>query len=913
MRHNARGRSSNRSAGSPGMPRLSFLVRGMLRLLVPEVERAALLSELGELWEKRVEREGEEAAGRWYARQVRRYPMRLLRDRVRTGMAGLGRRKQGSSAGRAGVLAGAAGDVRHALRGWRKSRVMALAIVLTVGLGLGASATMVAVVREVLLDPLPYAGGDRLVRIYHAINGNRWNLSVADYQAIEAQQTSFDGVAAYTSSERTLTSGAIVERVRVRAVTAGWFDLLGLHAAQGRTFEPADGERGAPSTAVVSWGFWQRTLGAGGGVLGRPIRLDGQGFTVVGVLPREVGPLEERFDVFPVLQFEPPARKGPFTLTMVGRVRSETSPAVAAGELRAINDRIFPIWQWSWRDAESTWGMMPLDEFVIGRFRTMLLVLLAAVALLLLVASTNAAGLLTARATQRRAELATRAALGASRSRLVRLVITESVLLALVGALFGLGLAAIAIGAIRAAGPDLLPRAGYLALDAGVLGFALLLACLSLVVFGVVPALQLVSAQRGIANTLGAAGRTVTGTASAHRVRRALVASQFAIAVPLLAGAALLMNSFLHLQRVDPGFDGDRVLTLNVARAANGEEPSEGAIFWDRLVERVAALPGVLAAGLSTGRPPRDANNINNFDPLDRPTPDGETEPAAVWLVASPGYFEALRIGLVAGRMFDARDGPELGTTSALVDRTWADRIYPGEDPIGKQLYEGGCKSPECSIVNVVGVVENVRYLGLDDSQQGAAVGTVYVPQSQWLASSTNLFVRTSGDPLQQLASIRAIVHALDPAIPITNVVTADDLVDDALAAPRNLAGIVIAFAGVALVLAMIGIYGVMSYFVHEHRKDIGVRLALGGSPVKVLGLVLSRGMKPVLLGTAVGFAFALAATRFITRLLFAVSPHDPATLAIVALTMLGTATAACWLPARLAARLDPAHVLRSD
>ncbi|MGH7507596.1 MAG: FtsX-like permease family protein, partial [Longimicrobiales bacterium] len=390
-------------------------------------------------------------------------------------------------------------------------------------------------------------------------------------------------------------------------------------------------------------------------------------------------------------------------------------------------------------------------------------------------------------------------------------------------------------------------------------------------------------------------------------------ASQFAIAVPLLAGAALLLNSFVRLQRVDPGFDGDHVLTVGIARTGASEEPAEAAAFWQQLLERAGALPGVVAAGLNNGRPPREAADINNFDPVDRPTPGGESEPTAVWLVASPGYFDALRIGLVAGRMFAERDRPDLGTTSALVDRTWADHVYPGEDPIGKRLYEGGCKSADCSIVNVVGVVDDVRYLGLDDSQNGAAVGTVYVPQSQWLASSTYLYVRTSGEPLQALGSIRDIVHDLDPDIAVTDVATADDLVEDALAAPRNLAGVVVAFAAIAFMLAMIGIYGVMSYFVHEHRKDIGIRLALGGRPAEVLGLVLGRGMRPVLFGTAIGFAIAVAITRFITRLLFGVSPHDPATLAAVALAMLGTAVGACWLPARRAARLDPAQVLRHD
>jgi predicted permease len=397
-------------------------------------------------------------------------------------------------------------------------------------------------------------------------------------------------------------------------------------------------------------------------------------------------------------------------------------------------------------------------------------------------------------------------------------------------------------------------------------------------------------------------------------VRRLLVASQFAFAVPLLAGAALLLNTFLRLQRVDPGFNAEGLMTVRLARgAARDSTPEMRLLFWNELLERVRSLPGVSAAGLNSDRPPRGAGNINNFDLLDKPVRPGEAEPMAVWSVASPGYFDALKVRLVAGRMFDATDNGERETVSALVDRTWAARMYPGEDPIGRRMYEGGCRAEDCRLVEVIGVVENVRYLGLDDAQAGAAVGTLYVPYSQWVSSLTNLFVRAHGDPLALLGAIRRIVRELDPTIPIADVATGRELIDDALAAPRNLARVVLAFAGVAVLLAMVGIYGVMSYFVNEHRKDIGIRLVLGGRPATVLGLVLGRGMQPVVAGIVVGFLIAGAITRFLSRMLFGVSPRDPATLAFVAVAMLTTALAACWLPARRAARLEPAQVLRQE
>jgi predicted permease len=368
----------------------------------------------------------------------------------------------------------------------------------------------------------------------------------------------------------------------------------------------------------------------------------------------------------------------------------------------------------------------------------------------------------------------------------------------------------------------------------------------------------------------------------------------------------------MNLRRVDPGYAGERVFTARISRI--GVRNDDDARFWDRLLERVRAVPGVAAAGLNSGRPPRESSDVNNFDPLDRPTPPGSAEPTAVWLIASPGYFEAMGVKLVAGRLFDEGDSQDRPTTSALVDVTWARTVYPGEDPIGRRLYEGGCRAAECSIVEVVGVVENVRYLGMDDAQSGAAVGTVYVPQRQWNASSSYLFVRvTNGDPLSITPAIRAIVRDLDPTAPVTNVTTADALVDDALAAPRNLAGVVAGFGAVALLLAMIGIYGVMSFFVREHRRDIGIRLALGGRPAGVLRLVIARGLKPVGAGVLIGGAAALIVTRFLARLLYGVSPRDPLTLAIVAIAMLATALAACWLPAREAARTDPIRTLREE
>ena len=909
-----------RSPPAPGP-----FARMLLRALLTERERAEVIGELEELWERRVARDGVVRARRWYARELRRYALRLLQYRLvawRRNRSGSdeeagegavgGAAARPTTGGRSGVLEGFAADVRQAVRGWVKSPGLAATIVLTVGLGLGASTAMVAVVRAVLLDPLPYAEADRLERIYHAVAGNRWNLSVADYLAIVEYQTGFEGVAAYQTGEGILTTTAGAERVRVRRVTAGWFDLLGVPVAAGRTFGPQEGAPGAEPVAVVSQAFARRHFGDVASAVGAPIRLDGETMTVVGVLVTDPGPLEERHEVFPALQMATPGRRGPFTLTLIGRVRPDVDRLAAEAELREINRRVFPVAD---GDTPTTYGLMPLEELVVGRVETMVLVLLGAVAMVLLVASTNAAGLLTARAIRRRGELAIRSAVGASRGRLARHLVVESIVLSASSVLVALPVAAAAVGAVRAAGPDFLPRAGQVTLDAPTLGSMAALAALSVLLFGLLPAVQLMGGGTRIANALRSGGRTQTGTAAAHRVRRGLVAAQFAIALPLLVGAALLTTTFLRLHAVDPGFDGEGVLTLRVARTElEGDDGAAARAYWRELLDRVSGLPQVAAVGLNTGRPPREVDNINNFDPLDRPTPQGEPEPMATWLIASPGYFDALEIGLVAGRLFDGRDGPDSETTAAVVDRAWAEAVFPGQDPLGRRLYEGGCRAPECSIVEVVGVVEDVKYLGLGTATATGVVGTLYVPQAQWLASTTYLFVRVpEGNPLALVAPIRRIVRELDPGTAIDDIATADHLVDRALAAPRNIAALVLAFAAIAVLMALIGIYGVMSYFVHEHRREIGIRIVLGGRPRRVLQGIVGAGMRPVLVGTAAGLVLAALATRFTEHLLFGVAPGDPATLAAVAAAMLATALVACWIPTAGATRMDPGTVLRED
>jgi putative ABC transport system permease protein len=887
-------------------PRPSRLLSLVLRRLLDARDRRTVQSEMEELWRVRFERYGAASADRWYRRQLRRYPLRLIGERLRAlsvRQASLSRSVEESDA----VWSGLGSDVRQSLRGWRRAPLLAVTIILTVGLGIGATTAMLAVVNRVLLSPLPYAGPDRLVRVYHALSGNRWPLSVVDFQAIAEQQTVFDDVAAYTTSTRTYSDGETVERVRIKAVTANYFDLLGIRPDVGRSFDAGESQPGGPKAVVVSHGFSARHLTRGESPVGSTIRLDGEAWTVVGVLGAGVGPLESRYDVFPALQLEPPRRRGPFFLTVIGRMHASKDTAIAATELRAINARIFPIWQAGYQDRTATWGLMPLAEFVSGRVRPLLWILLGTVGFVLVIATANASGLLLARASRQRREFAARAALGASRARLLRLMLTDSLLLAGAGACLGLLIAKVALAAVRTLGPDYLPRASEIDAGQSVALVVMILAAGSGLLFGLVPALQLLRGRDSLVGALREGGRSMTGSGSAQRTRRLIVAFEFAIAMPLLVGAGLLFNSFLKIQSVDPGVNMDHLLTGALALPdVRYSEPGVAHNFRNRLLDRIRALPGVEAAATNDSRPPRDFQGSNNFDLLDRPAPDGQAQPIALWVTTTPGYFETMGIPLLAGRAFDDRDQPE---AAVVVDREWAEHFYPDGDALGKRFVNGGCTGADCQVSTVIGIVDNVVYTGLDADPAGGVHGTIYTPAGD--AGFAYLFLRTRGDPMLALPGLRSTIHDMDPDLALYDVATGDELVDAALVTPRNLARIVAAFASTALLLALIGVYGIMAFFVQTHERDIGIRIALGGRPAGVRRAILTRGMQPALLGIMLGTALTLSLARFVADLLYAVPARDPLTFAVVALTLLGSATIACWLPAHRATTADPVRILR--
>jgi putative ABC transport system permease protein len=701
------------------------------------------------------------------------------------------------------------------------------------------------------------------------------------------------------------SDGTTAERLNGRLVSWTYFGLLGISPAIGRDFEGADGRPGSPPAVVVSHGFWQQRLGGRADALQKPVRLDGQNYTLVGILPLAVGPLERGQDVFMAAQWEPPARKGPFFITVLGRLRPDTAPSVAADELHAINRRMFPVWRASYQDDKATWNAMDLKTHIVGDVGTVAGLALAAVGLVWLIACANASSLLVARVTSRRHELAVRAALGASRRRVVRHLLAESGLLALGAAALGLALAWSGIEVLRDFDAGFFPRTQEIALSGAVLGLLAALTAASVFLFGFIPALH--GSGGRVEDSLRSSGRSSTGGTGVRRLQRALVASQFAITTPLLIIAGLLVISLNELGRVDLGFDSRNVLsgTLTLPPAAY-PEPARVTAFWDELQRRIGSLPGVSGVTFADGRPPTEVNNVNNFDLEDRPTPAGRSQPVTPWISVAPEYFRVLGVNLRQGRLLDSRDTLAANTEAIVVDRAWANRFFPKGAALGRRLREGGCT--RCPWVAVVGIVDDIKYVGLDKPDEG----TVYAPL-QPQRRSRFLLLRTSTNPAGVLTAVRKVLRQLDPNLPFSNVATIDELTAGSLQKPRSLAALVGGFAFIAVILSIVGIYGVMAYYVQQHAKEITIRLALGGRPARVMTMIVGQGMKAVSSGVIVGVVAAFGVTPLISSLMFGVRAHDARTVVAIGLFLLAVAVVACIVPARRTMGMEPAMVLRED
>jgi predicted permease len=621
------------------------------------------------------------------------------------------------------------------------------------------------------------------------------------------------------------------------------------------------------------------------------------------VLRDRHGPLGNTADLFTTLQLEPPPRKGPFFLSVFGRLQVER--AVAAEELRAINQRMFPVWQDSYQDEGASWGVASLERLLVGDTDRLVFALMGSVGLLLLMATANAANLLLARVRGRRRELAVRVAMGASRPQLVGYLLAESAILAFGGMSVGIAVAWGAIQVMPAYAAGYVPRLEEVSLSSLPLAFAAILSVGSAALFGLVSALG--GSGEDLGQTLRAGGRGATLGVRQQRAQQLLVVAQLAIAVPLLAGAGLLASSLVRLNAIDPGFETERLVSVPVPLGSGRySEESARRAFWDEVGTRLESLPGVSSVGLGNGRPPTQVGMINNFDLEDRPTPPGVAEPAVPWVIVDNGYFEALGIVLLEGRLFEPSD-LDSGAPVVLVDEAWARRFFPGEEVIGRRMVSGGCTT--CPLTTVVGVVGTVPYLGLHRADEGA----VYSPGGRSRLATPTLHLRTVGDPRDVIPLARAEIREVDSSIPLTQFSSGDELLSESLARPRQLTALLGSFSLIALVLAAVGLYGIVAYRVQQRRGDIAVRLALGGSPFEVFAMVMRRGLSLVATGLVVGVVGALTFTRVLSDLLYDIEPTDPTTLAAVSALLLLVSVVACGVPGRKAVCVDPVTALREE
>ncbi|HET9986740.1 MAG TPA: ABC transporter permease [Longimicrobiales bacterium] len=807
-------------------------------------------------------------------------------------------------------------DLRHALRVLGRARTLTLVAGLTLALGIGANTAMFTVVNRVLLRPLPYPHGERIVQLYgHDRGGEDGPFSGPDYLDVKRAARSFGFLAAASGGVRTLTGAGDPERVRGQNVSPEYFEVFGVAPRLGRTFLAEAGAAPAGRQAVLSAGFWKRRFGADPGIVGRTLTLDGEPWTVVGVMPEGFGPLDET-DVWTLQTGAVPA--SPFTaernleaergaryLVVVGRLRPGVTVERAEAELAGIQRGLSATYP----DAEAGRALsaVPLRETLVGQSRKPLLLLLGAVGLVLLIACSNVANLLLAQSTARQREVTIRAALGASAERLLRQFLTESVLLGLIGGAAGLALASLAVPLLERLVPGDATSFANAGVDASVLGFTLVVSLLAGLAFGITPALQ--ASRLDMSGALREGGRGSSEGASRHRIRTILVASQVALSVMLLIGAGLLMRSLQRLTAVDPGFQPERVLAVGLALP----QPQYGASakqtdFYRRLLERVRALPGVDAAGAVYPIPLTGSSAGATFSIGGRPAlPRGTNAAGLAW--ATPGYFATMGTALVEGRAFtdDDREGTP---PVVVVNRALARRFFPGQAAVGQRIkLTDEPADTSAPWMTIVGVVADTRPERLDKAPEPA----LFIPHRQNPWPMMSLVLRAHAAPGAVLAAVRREVAALDPNLPVDRVQRLSDVVARSVAEPRFRSLLLGLFAALALVLAAVGIYGVISFTVAQRTREVGVRMALGASPRAVVALFVRRGLRPVILGLLAGTAASLALARVLRGLLFGVEATDPVTFLGVVVVLGAVALAACYIPARRATRVQPAAALNSD
>lgn len=811
-------------------------------------------------------------------------------------------------------------DLRYGARMLMKKPGFTLIAVLTLALGIGATTAIFSVVNAVLLRPLPYAEPEQLVAVGGTDArkpGVKESSSYPDFFDWRTRNQSFEAIAAYHSTTLTLTGTDVPAHLSGQVVTAELFDVLKMQPLLGRNFTRADeklGGAGVARAAIISHALWQKRFGADPNVIGRALTLNRKQFQIVGVakpgfqFPIQADPVE--IWVTPVEDTEGLGEKQPVTerrgfrlLETVGRLKPGVTLAAAQAEMKLLAANLEK--EYPENNTNQSAIVSPFHRDLVANSREPLLILLAAVGCVLLIACANIANLMLARAAARHREIAVRTALGAGRGRIIRQLLTESLLLSLGGGLLGLMLAWWGIEALLRFVPEGLPRMTEIAIDRWTLGFTFAVSLLTGVVFGLMPALQ--ASKVDLIEAMKDGARGTSSSSAKTRLRGALIVAEVAIALTLLIGAGLLMQTFLKLQRVNLGFDAHSVLTATVELPETQyAKPEQKIAFYQQLQQRVQALPGVTQASAILPLPISDTNVVGRFQIEGRKAAAGE-EPRVDYRWIGLDYFRTMKIPLLAGRDFTAQDSLK-STPVVIVNQSLARTYFPNEDPVGKRLelpFGDGMK------VQIAGVVQNVKHRAELNSDYSPEL---YLPYAQLpFLGQMSLVVRTEVEPGSLARALQNEVAALDAEIVLNNVKTMEQYLGAAVSQPRFSAMLFGVFAAVALLLAAIGLYSVMAYLVTQRRHEIGIRLALGAQTGSVLWLILKHGMTLTLVGVVLGLGASFTLTRLLESLLFGVRPTDPLTFGVIAAVLLGVALLACWIPARRAAKVDPMIALRCE
>ena len=800
-------------------------------------------------------------------------------------------------------------DLQYGARMLRKSKGFTAIAVLTLALGIGANTAVFSVVNAVLLKPLPYGDSDRLVFLTEwSEQVPNMSFSVANFKDLRDQNKVFDSVFGSNSTSLILTgAGGEAERVNVRQVTSGMFDTLQKAPLLGRAFTADEDKPGAPHVALLSEGFWERRFARDPGILGRSLTLSGESLTVIGVMPGSFHGSWKTTDAFtPLLWLEDKIggenqRGNHPGIYVIGRMKQGLTVNDARLDVKAMARRLTEEHPQS--NARQSMTVAPLVDAVVGDLKPAVLMLLGAVVLVLLIACANVANLLLARAADRQKEMALRLAVGGRRGRLIRQLLTESVLLSTLGGLVGVALGYAGVRGLVASLPANVPRADEITVDASVLVFTAVVAVLTGIIFGLAPAWKVSSTDMN--ETLKENGRG-TATPGQHRLRNTLVVAEISLALILLVGAGLLLRSFFKVIEADAGVRATGVLAVNLPMPdTRFPKPEDRAALVDQLLPKLQAAPGVTSAALTF---PLLGGNQSSFNIEGRPEPLPGQRPSADVTRVTPDYLKTMGVRIVLGRSIEATDRADTPPV-CLIDETFAKAHWPGESALGKRVKFGMLTDTSLPWMQVVGITSHVKNYGVDQPSRVE----LYMPFHQRPPTSATIVVKTAGDPASLTPGVREAVRAVDPELPLYAVRTLDEIITSQTA-PRRLAVVLISvFSGVALLLAAIGIYGVMSYAVALRTQEIGIRMALGAGRDDISRMVLRFGARMSIIGVGVGLVAAFGLARTMGGLLFQTSASDPPTFSIVPLLLMAVALVACYIPARRATRVDPLVALRTE